>query len=351
MNELQSLILDAGNASIALDAAKHNLEVIKQQIDDAKVAIDEAKRDLDEKLDQCEAAGLSKAKAKKAIEGLKEVFSDIGATETPEGSDESSSAEAKPKKRRGRRRKDDTVEADTSSVEVSSQETETSSEQQDAKDADEKPASVPVLGDEIDSFIEENTHVHDRENVANLLADVVKEYAGTDVSEIDLSMVRECMKNAVDTGSAAARETRIWLVSAIDAYEKGDGIPASPSTPVNAEETAEEWVEENSETLVAEAESADASAVAAAEVGETYTVDPETGEITDNDSFPIEGDAGSEGEIVENIGDLNFLDESQVEKAPDETEEGDDTKPADKTPAPPSSPSRGSFKPSFMVGK
>jgi len=149
MTDKQATLLKAGEAALRIDAAKAGVEAAKAAVeaaraalDAAKGAVDEAKAEFEAALEACESAGIPKAKARKAVEALNQVFVEAGVIEAPEAASAPAEAGEAVQPRKKRRSKADEAEAASQPAEAPAHAV---AEEPTAAQAADGPSSQPEV--------------------------------------------------------------------------------------------------------------------------------------------------------------------------------------------------------------
>lgn len=146
MTDKQTILLQAGEKAMAVDAAKAAVDAARQALDVAKGGLEAAKAGFDEALEACDAAGIPKARARKAIEALNQVWIEAGivaAADGPEASREAPPADGAKEPKRRRKGKAEAEAADGSG-QAAETETEAATVQEPASEPDPEAVQETV---------------------------------------------------------------------------------------------------------------------------------------------------------------------------------------------------------------
>jgi len=352
MNDLRALILDAGSAALAVETAKQQVEAVKQQLEEAKAAVDSAKAEYDAALEKCEAAGISKAKARKAVENLNQLFAEIGVIDAEAVSDGQQTSVAKSQRRKKRG-------SDDASAETSSNPTRQDSGPATAIKVDEGNKEIPAPRDyseaesEIANLIRgivDQGEQFGGESAAKILTNALA-LARTEAEkgggpELDLEYFRGFLINDFLADPENGNDEEIqavasWFSEVITEIEEGrDAGPLYPTDVSSA--SAVDDAEAKTKDDVQEPDTVEGEVGAESPGPDSEEDNSEIDEpaISDDASFPLEGEPLHDGEIVEDITDINFLDEGDDEVTAAEQPKENASRPAE-TPK----PAKGSFVP------
>lgn len=364
MTDLRNLIIGKGSeAALAVDKAKANVEDARAGIEEAKQRLEEAKSHLsdmntafDNVLSEMEAAGLSKGKARRAIEEINQTLVAIGAIAGEDAVSVVLPSTEKPARRK-RKEKTDETEEDTKSTSgdaEASAETamaDTRSEvveQPVVVEVSEQPsgADLEVEVDEINELIVESTVDFDASRV-ELVRSILKyalsvayNVASNEGAQVDLDYFRTFLTDIArdpeqDTFKGDVYNAFVNVITAVENQESEISfvlLPAEEETNNNSEDyifvdsifggLSTEIVESAEETVVEPVED---------EVGiddlekysgdddemvddyEDYQMDDES-HVSDDATFPISGDnevSSDAVSVIDNIDNMNFLEEVQ----------------------------------------
>lgn len=383
MTDLRNLIIGKGSeAALAVDKAKANVEEARAGIEEAKQRLEEAKSHLsdmntafDNVLSEMEAAGLSKGKARRAIEEINQTLVAIGVIAGEDVATVAIPTAEKPSRRKRKEKTDETEEDTKSTSDDAEASAETAMadtrsevvEQPVVVEVSDQPsgADLEVEVDEINELIVESTVDFDASRV-ELVRSILKyalsvayNVASNEGAQVDLDYFRTFLTDIArdpeqDTFKGDVYNAFVNVITAVENQESEISfvlLPAEVETNNNSEDyifvesifggLSTEIVESAEETVVEPVED---------EVGiddlekysgdddemvddyEDYQMDDEP-HVSDDATFPISGedDGASEAvSVIDNIDDMNFL---EVSSSADIVQE----KPAEKS-ATPTSP-------------
>jgi len=371
MMDKQHILLLAGEKALAVDSAKAGVEAAKLALEGARAALDEAKADYDASLDECEAAGIPKARARKAIEALNQVWIEAGIVAAePADAPKDGTAEASVKETRRRRKgkaESEQEQAEPSTVaepsEASNQEPEPVETAKEApaaaaepvKEVPKAPLDYSVETAEIESLIDEwcvsdnAAAAEDVDSASALLKGLLagKSWIASNLHEEGFGI--EAFRDVLSPEAAAAvvatkglpaaiskslsallsvsraADYLSWFQAILSGLEHGgtDGI-ASPFAPAEAEhpaaalpaadEPVEETVLEQDEQVADAIEDEDQTSDDLPDLPDfdesDYSSEAAT-DFDDNSSFPVaDDDFEAEGTVVDDIGEIDFLNDA-----------------------------------------
>lgn len=394
MSDKQSILLKAGQHALAVDSSRTGVEEARLAVERAKAELESAKADhenakaaFEGALDECEAAGIPKARARKAIEALNQAWIEAGIVEAAVTSEQPSAddAEKGPRKKRRSKAEIEAAKAAEDAGEASPAET--------AAAVLQEPAGAVFSAeiDEIEFIIDENLVPVDTssaeayETARTLLKALVHAAAWSAAQANSAEFDLETFRSVLDSSSAYVLASSAGLpseqASALAAALASDGSGRTLSWFKDVLSNIEDGCRDGVEPLYVQAS---APAEAAAVEAETPDVEmlneiavstsgdqtvqsqddfgssddeilPDYDEVLDDDrSFPLDGtaeDYADDGETVSDIGEINFLEETEEaaeEPAPAETAPAPvETAPVEK----PKPPRTGFAPPSFLKSK
>lgn len=364
MMDKQHILLQAGEKAMAVDAARAAVELARQSLEAAKALLDAAKEGFEAALETCEAAGIPKARARKAIDALNQVWVEAGivipeAVESPKEAP-SADQQGKEPKRRRKGKAETEGEANVPAAEPSA--VESANEHLAASEPD-APSVAPaaaidytVEAAEIAALVDERLNAgteasSERRAAAKSLLQsllLAKAWLASTLREegFGIEAFRDVLSAEAAAAVAAAEGLPLtiseplakalaapdatvalsWFRDVITDLEDRGAVdvlsPFEPATVASSAAaavaaTAPEPVEADDETFDGgqEEELPDLP-----DAGEGACEESDPSELDDDSSFPVSEDVLDEDEangvVVDDIGEIDFLNEGEIEPAP-----------------------------------
>lgn len=337
MSDIRNLIIGKGTESyLAVNKAKADLEDVKKQLDVAKARLAEANEEFEQVLSEVEAAGVTKSKAKKAIEEINQTLESIGIISVGGGAGASDTSEkTERRKRKEKSEKTDPVqtqvdngnkETDTAAEPDVNVESESSAKNVEVKVSEENKTKEAEATDElveIETLIDEATVSIDeprrgeaRDVLKNALA-MASKVAIQEDATLDLDYFRSFLTELSRDPGLMKLHSAIYVefVRVLSSVEE----QAPLVQMVLPEENGCEDVFVEDDAASHDAGNLDESSFDEDIVDEYDDYSEDVDVVSDDDMFPVDdkGDVDtSEVTVVDDIAGMDFLSEPAADESP-----------------------------------
>lgn len=197
MSDIRNLIIGKGTESyLAVNKAKADLEDVKKQLDVAKARLAEANEEFEQVLSEVEAAGVTKSKAKKAIEEINQTLESIGIISVGGGAGASDTSEKT--ERRKRKEKSEKTDPVQTQVDNGNKETDTAAEPDVNVESESSAKNVEVK-------VSEENKTKEAEATDELVEiETLIDEATVSIDEPRRGEARDVLKNALAMASKVA---------------------------------------------------------------------------------------------------------------------------------------------------